>query len=312
MLLLADDATGALECGSILASAGKQVRLWLRPEPPDVIEGYLVADTETRHLSPGEAAGRITRWVSASEGLVYKKTDSALRGNIAAELTALHQSAGWPIHYVPAYPALGRTVIGGRLYVHGTPLHLSDFARDPHHPARTSVVGEAVPAPGVVIHDAATNADLASIAASLRKIQTPFHLAGPAGFLRHWIASAFTWLIVCGSLHPASRRQARRAAEAGLTVLATPAEPEPRAMERLIERAADHVRRNAPGGVIVFGGETAFALWRALEVDNFQLLPEVLPGVAACRAGETVFVTKAGGFGDDGLVDQVIGRFAGK
>ncbi|MBM3788141.1 MAG: four-carbon acid sugar kinase family protein [Acidobacteria bacterium] len=104
MLVLADDATGALECGSILASAGREVRVWLRPEPPDEpIAEYLVADTETRHVSPRAAAERIRRWAQAAGGLIYKKTDSTLRGNIAAELSALAEATNWPIHYIPAH-----------------------------------------------------------------------------------------------------------------------------------------------------------------------------------------------------------------
>jgi len=85
----------------------------------------LVIDTETRHLGTAEAARVVARLARAASrrgrgGLQEDGLDSA--GNIAAELVAMREV--WPdrpVVYVPAYPALGRTVRRGRLYVHGVP-----------------------------------------------------------------------------------------------------------------------------------------------------------------------------------------------
>ncbi len=45
---------------------------------------------------------------------------------------------GMPVIYVPAYPALGRTVRGGRLYVDGVAVDETSFASDPLNPVRES------------------------------------------------------------------------------------------------------------------------------------------------------------------------------
>src|SRR4051794_25466561 len=125
ILALADDLTGALEIGAKFAAAGIPATVstalaWDRSTPVSVI------DTETRHLPAAEAAaiiGRLAR-VADNVRLLFKKTDSTLRGNIGAELDAL--AAVFPasrVVYVPAYPRMGRTVRDGTLLVNGVPVH---------------------------------------------------------------------------------------------------------------------------------------------------------------------------------------------
>jgi uncharacterized protein YgbK (DUF1537 family) len=119
---------------------------------------------------------------------------------------------------------------------------------------------------------------------------------------------------VCGSLHPQSRAQAQRAQAAGWRVLQTAAEPSGHpdaAAAELDARSVAEIQRHPPSGILVMGGDTVRALWRALNITQLVPLPEVLPGIAACRstAPPLVFVTKAGGFGQEHLVEQVIERF---
>ena len=58
------------------------------------------------------------------------------------------------------------------------------------------------------------------------------------------------------------------------------------------------------------GGDTVWALWSAMGITALIPLPELLPGIAAClcRERNLLFVTKAGGFGDDRLVEQILER----
>ena len=337
-VVLADDATGALECASVLAGLGLDVALTLDAEP-QVRCGMLVADTQSRHLLAAEAGRRIGRWAEC-QASIFKKTDSTLRGNIAAELLAL-LSRG-PIVYVPAYPKLGRTVRDGRLLVNGIPVDQTEFARDALHPVRSSVVADLFPAGSAVpirdaaelvrflavgeakiaICDATSDEDLQALAESLRGKEVT--VAGPSGFIGPW-ASLQTfprklpqvapvvrkWLVVCGSRHPQSRRQAHLAQRSGLTVLlSAPEELSPEAAATELARRAVELIPRGTGGVVVMGGDTAWALWRALGIRHLTPLPEVLPGVAACLSGDLLFVTKAGGFGEDDLVTRVIERFA--
>src|ERR1039458_4252556 len=110
ILVLADDLTGALEVGAKFAASGVAAQVGTAPAllPRDLhaAAGCFGVDTETRHSDAAEAARRVYEFAHAAynEGFshVYKKTDSTLRGNIAAELAALSEAfAGAPLLYVP-------------------------------------------------------------------------------------------------------------------------------------------------------------------------------------------------------------------
>ncbi len=135
VLALADDVTGALEVGALL-----QAPVFLDADTEFV--GCGVIDTETRHLGAQEAGDKILSCIrSRQPELIYKKTDSTLRGNIGVELAALANA--YPerqLIFLPAYPAMGRTVVQGELRVHGVPVHLSDFASDALNPVAKSTV----------------------------------------------------------------------------------------------------------------------------------------------------------------------------
>ena len=66
------------------------------PSGPEV--RVLVVDAETRHMAPEEAYAVVESLTRQAVDLgvqyIYKKTDSALRGNIGAELTALLRASG--------------------------------------------------------------------------------------------------------------------------------------------------------------------------------------------------------------------------
>src|SRR5690348_7963142 len=115
ILALADDLTGALEVGAKFAAVGIPAMVTTRPGaadmPGDVGATFAgcgattsvdmsvdaarrsacatVIDTETRHMAPADAAYLVGRLAEnacpRSPLLVYKKTDSTLRGNIGAE-----------------------------------------------------------------------------------------------------------------------------------------------------------------------------------------------------------------------------------
>src|SRR3989304_1277724 len=83
------------------------------------------------------AASRITERLR--EGRVFKKIDSTMRGAVGPEVEALLGVAQARTALVcPAFPAEGRTVVGGILRVHGLPAPESPVGRDPDYPAPTA------------------------------------------------------------------------------------------------------------------------------------------------------------------------------
>ena len=99
-------------------------------------------------------------------GIHFQKTDSALRGNIAAELGVLLEiTARVRAVFVPANPSRGRTIRGGEYWIGDTPLHETDFARDPQHPSTTANVAARLGNdPAITIPDATTEADVLTAA----------------------------------------------------------------------------------------------------------------------------------------------------
>ncbi|WP_321886878.1 four-carbon acid sugar kinase family protein [Paraburkholderia bannensis] len=138
LLIIADDLSGAADCAIGFANAGHRtvVTLDASGAAPDAAAhtppashdaDVIAADTDTRRLTPSDAAQRTAQAFAAlgHERRLYKKIDSTLRGNWAAEVAALQARAGLAI-VAPAFPATGRTVREGALLVHGVPLERTD------------------------------------------------------------------------------------------------------------------------------------------------------------------------------------------
>jgi len=306
VLVLADDLTGALESGVLLEGAA--VSLHAAPEGEAV-----VIDTETRHAEPEQARRLVQSWTEQIQAeLIYKKTDSTLRGNIGAELAAL---PGGRIHYAPAYPRLGRTVREGRLYVDGVPLEATAFARDPLNPVTESRVArmleqQGAPLKRIVIHEGECERELERAAAAVLEEPVPRLAAGPAGLLRVLAARLGvekrpvplpcvpSCLVINGSAHPVSCEQVEAAERAGVF------------RHGWRQATIEDDLEQAPA-LIVFGGDTARAVLRRFGDPLLCPLAEVLPGAVASRfvsRGDShLLITKAGGFGQRDFLLRMAG-----
>lgn len=157
--ILADDLSGGLEAGAAFRARGWQVGLDLEEtgRGGNAGEGRLrIITTESRNLSPAEAAAAVRRAVAPRRErgarLLLKKIDSTLRGPVGAELAALGADLAPPLVLVcPANPAAGRTVRDGVLLVEGVPLADSAFRDDPLWPATESRVAAHLAASGVPV-----------------------------------------------------------------------------------------------------------------------------------------------------------------
>ena len=258
-LIIADDYTGAIDTGVKFAKKGIETKVVigdvLTEEMTANGEEVIVINTETRHLSDREAYRILYKVVknAADQGFrhIYKKTDSALRGNIGSELTAASDAAGKDLYFVPAFPEMKRVVKNGVLYIDGEPVEKSDFGRDPFDPVscsdvadiihtqsdipvlKTSVkehfaLSQAEPARGIICFDAETEQDLFEIGKWLREHQRLSLIAGCAGFAEH-LPELFSLtgkerkipdiqkplLVLSGSIHPKTMAQIRFAEKKG-------------------------------------------------------------------------------------------------
>ncbi|MBX9230788.1 four-carbon acid sugar kinase family protein [Coprococcus catus] len=155
LLILADDFTGALDTGVQFSGKGIRTQVvvsghWVEPDSDcDVI----VIDVETRHV-PKEKAYEIVndvcqRAVKYGIRCFYKKTDSALRGNVGSELQAAADAVfGKNIVFVPAFPAMRRITVDGVHYIDGIPVKESVFGQDLFEPVMYDRVDELLRATG--------------------------------------------------------------------------------------------------------------------------------------------------------------------
>jgi len=132
--IIADDLTGSLDTGVQFSKWGLTSWVSLRGSPPADM-ACVIMNTQSRAIPPNVAAGRVERAARLLRGrLVYKKIDSTLRGNLGAEISAAMRELSMKKAVVaPAFPANGRTTLGGRLLIRGVPLHQTGFARDPRN-----------------------------------------------------------------------------------------------------------------------------------------------------------------------------------
>lgn len=371
ILVLADDLTGALEAGAKFAGQGITSRVSIAnrariPVVPRAIS-VMVLDTETRHAPSEEAEHKVHELcraaIAGGFGLIYKKTDSTLRGNISSELRGLLQAwQGCSLLYVPAYPKMGRTVDRGILYVDGKSVSATDFASDQLNPiAESSIVKLLAPhSPlpvisidkekacqigdeAVYVCDAETEDELEQWAQFFLGSRAFRLAAGPAAFL-HYLAKhaqlprtqpakvprIHRALIVCGSRNRRSLDQIQYAKEQGFPVIysadkleqtgekcwwildnkAQGPESSDQAADRVAKSVLSIVKRTDLDAVVVFGGDTAYAVLRALGKPEVHPIGEALEGVPVSRIGlghtsrgsgefvrDLVVVTKAGGFG---------------
>lgn len=162
-------------------------------------------NTESRNVSPAEAANRVEHAFRQVGGetfpIVVKKVDSTLRGNVIAETQALAALAHRDrLICCPAFPAQGRVLRDGRVWVHGKPLEQTAFAQDALSPALVTPLAEALAAAGfpgassvtkvveadlanpcALVVDAETDADLDAMAATAIGTGSDALLVGSAG-----------------------------------------------------------------------------------------------------------------------------------
>ena len=218
LIVLADDLTGAAEVAAIAFQAGLSAEVFTRLPRGPVETDVLVFNTDTRLATPAVATRRlrtaIVRLKKIPHAGWFKKTDSVLRGPVAAELAAGAQALGLRrTLLVPGNPSLGRVIRDGHYFISGQPLHETTFARDPHHPCTSSEVLTLLAAPksaravclaptarlpreGLIVGEAASTADIARWAQAVDRHTLP---AGGADFFRAWLkthaktASAERW-----------------------------------------------------------------------------------------------------------------------
>lgn len=188
------------------------------------VERFVVLDTESRNVGRRQARKRVEtalEHVRKRGGqVIYKKVDSTLRGNIAAELSAMLRTGLWSAAlFAPALPAQGRCTRNGIHYLDGVPIEQTELVRDPRASVRTSSIHELLgsglqSAVGrisldslsggvqgtcsrirqllgagaqIIVSDAESDEHLQTIAAAVARVESPILPVGSAGLFVHLV-----------------------------------------------------------------------------------------------------------------------------
>jgi uncharacterized protein YgbK (DUF1537 family) len=372
LLVAADDRTGAFESAAALADSGAgpvPVMPWRDAPSEHWSTGPVaVVDLACRHLSPADAADR----AGGLPDTVYMahKTDSTLRGNWADELVA--RSRARPVLLVPALPALGRTCVDGVVLDHGRPVHEGAAGTDVRRRVLTARPAEALraagasdvheltgldavehwltSASGVAVADAEDDDRIDAIVHRWSAVAQDVILAGTSAVVRGAVrvldggrpsetlpAIDGPVLVVCGSVHPASRRQIEDAELHGVVVtyladdisarilaeqraliftseipVGDVTEPMAVAAAAALARGVTDLRsRVRLGAIVIIGGDTAAAVLGDAPVTVHGSV-DVGTAWAEVAGFEMPIVTRSGGFGSDQALVDLLGRLGAR
>lgn len=339
--LLADDLTGALDAAAPFAAARAAITVRWRADDDagsqlDWADGDAALSTSSRDLPGPAAIDRVRRLAPglAAGRPAFKKIDSLLRGNTAAEIVAAHRAGGFATTLVaPAFPAQGRLVRAGRLRIAG------GGAQDGVD--LTALLAAAGAERGVTVCDTADDGDLAHLVAAHR--HDPGVLwAGSSGLARAFAAAvpvsavprAARALMVTGSAHAVTRRQvAALAAAAPASVIAddgrrpasdiagSVAQRLASGRAAVLDAAVDGSRMRAlfaalaevacPDLLVVAGGDTLLRLLGALACRSIAVPGEVAAGLPLSTLTDGAWagvplISKSGAFADGGLIARLL------
>jgi len=231
--VIADDLTGCGDIGVFFAASGLRTVIRINP----TLEKYeikratevLIVNTESRSDSAETAYGKVKSACNLFGGInvyrVYKKIDSALRGNIGSEIDGFFDGSG--IKFLPfcaAFPAMGRVTRDGYHYVNGKLVTESEFAKDLRNPVKeahipTLLKKQSVHHEKVRVYDCATGEDLKDIARETASLPAVCGAAGLAEELvKLWVdnikfcpekepAEKGPVLVISGSASPVTHAQ---------------------------------------------------------------------------------------------------------
>lgn len=358
--VIADDLTGAGDASVQFAKRGWRTFLMLdastldspdsrdSSDSPDSSPSVVAITTDCRALT-NEAAAQLTAdaltsLMNAGIDRVFLKIDSTMRGSVQGQIAGA--LAAWRTRYpdaraivCAAYPRMGRTIVSNRLLVHGEPVERTAIGRDPVTPVTTSDMSALVPsAAGIRVVDAATDADLITIAESIAAGGAAIIPVGSGGLAE---ALSRTWsespdhiqrqphrdvitrqknariLLQISSANPVSHAQVARvkAAFPDVVVLSAPAQRGQSAAvaENLAREFTEQVEREQWDILGLIGGDGARETLKQLGASGIRIVDSLIEGIplgliVGGKADGTPVFTKAGGFGDEDALVRVVER----
>lgn len=314
-LIIADDLTGAADCAIAFGRHGPEATVGWGDAYPAMSDRTQIFsyNADSRELEAEESAqlqSRLMQNLWSGEAYLFRKIDSTLRGQPAADIAAtiafLKQQTGRGIGvFAPAFPATGRVTRDGKIFVNHVELEqtelwqrdhtyptsdlkriVEEFAgvdcfvvgleeiRQPHDKLASYVADlESRSDAAVLVFDAQTEEDLQAIARLYTKVDPSRFFIGSAGLAHAFAANC-------------------------------PSKPK-----------SDATAVKDRGGIMIVVGSLAYAsrssareLVATRDVEHFLVIPEILLAGGAeldAMAGDIVQALKNGG---DVLIEVAMGK----
>jgi len=338
--LLADDLTGACDLAAAFAPRMGPLVVTGADGGGDVL------NTQSRALPAVEARERLREAGRrlAAKPVIFKKTDSTLRGPAGAELEGLLAGLG-PRRVVvaPAIPRIGKTTRDGLLYEHGILLTQTAYAADPTSPRMSASIADILAETGQVdcqIADAETDEDLQRLVDETLAMKEPVLFAGSLGLadalarrLESGTGAATPppptrrIALISGSLYERTERQIAKAVAGGailqeicaaglqeignVPIILRLCGPSAPAFLEAVEKASCWVRIAGIDGLGIVGGETAYHLFQRLGATRLSVIGRMAEVISygimldGSLAG-CPFTMKGGSVGPDDALELMI------
>lgn len=144
--VIADDLTGANDCGIKLAQNGFETKVILNEGNADITDNSsYVFNSNSRAMNKNksyEINKKIAQKIKNNDfDLIYKKIDSTLRGHIISEIEAVNEVLNFDLIIIaPAFPEMNRTTKNGKHFVHKQLIADTGFKNDPIFPIYDSEI----------------------------------------------------------------------------------------------------------------------------------------------------------------------------
>ena len=335
LFITADDRTGSLEIGGIIAADGNPVPVGPLAED----RRCCVVDLASRHIPPEQAFLRVLEAHQRRATYRSHKMDAGLRGNWPQEIHALVE-LGYRVAVVPSFPDAGRRCKDGIVYIQDVPVLDSPFGMDPLTAPCSSRPIEVLEEANCIfdeveIWDANDNEELHR--ATRRSLEENRVIVGPSGAVGSYAAHIFgepkpasirlsqPMLVVCGSLNATSRDQLDRVNCVRLhmddqipdfndvRIVETP-KPVGAITNAMAEAMAQRVANSINEALVdiatlvIVGGDTVAA---CVGDQTLQVIGTVEAGIPVSNYRGGLLVTKGGGIGTPESLRQIVQRAEG-
>jgi uncharacterized protein YgbK (DUF1537 family) len=330
LAIIADDLTGALDAAAPFAVRGIRTVVALTPAalPDALATGARVigVSTDSRDIAPQAAAQAVRLAISLIPvgTALFKKVDSRLKGNIAAELDAIEYDRSL---VAPAIPEFGRITRDGQITGFGLPEPVDVRARLGSHAAKAIIPDVEVPADMDRALSQPHDLDVGARGLAEAIARRMAADATASGFT---LSPSATFCVI-GSTDPITLAQLdhlRRtipdlidikapngiappfAATSAVTLIQAVAGAARVTGESVAaELGASLLRLSPPPGslLVISGGATAQTILKMLGIDTVDVLGEIQPGLPVASGCGLTVVTKSGGFGQTDSLSRLLG-----